>query len=98
MTIRSLDLIVAADVIVHDRLYSPDALAAARPDAEILYVGKGRRGERSAGGHEELLIDRLRARQDRRPAEGRRPFARTRAARRRRRSPMPASPSRSSPG
>jgi uroporphyrinogen III methyltransferase / synthase len=40
MTIRSLDLIVAADVILHDRLIPSEALAAARPDAEILYVGK----------------------------------------------------------
>ena len=40
MTARSLDLIVAADVIVHDRLIPRQALAAARPDAELLYVGK----------------------------------------------------------
>ncbi len=40
MTVRSLDLIVAADVIVHDRLIPRDALAAARPDAELIYVGK----------------------------------------------------------
>jgi uroporphyrinogen III methyltransferase / synthase len=61
MTIRSLDLIVAADVIVHDRLIPPDALAAARPDAEILYVGK-EPGEASVPqeGIEELLIDRAR--------------------------------------
>jgi uroporphyrinogen III methyltransferase / synthase len=61
MTIRSLDLIVAADVIVHDRLIPRDALAAARPDAEILYVGK----EPGAAtvpqeGIEKLLIDRAR--------------------------------------
>jgi uroporphyrinogen III methyltransferase / synthase len=61
MTIRSLDLIVAADVIVHDRLIPRDALTAARPDAEILYVGK-QPGEASAPqeGIEELLIDRAR--------------------------------------
>jgi uroporphyrinogen III methyltransferase / synthase len=61
MTIRSLDLIVAADVIVHDRLIPQDALAAARPDAEILYVGK-EPGEASVPqeGIEELLIDRAR--------------------------------------
>ena len=61
MTIRSLDLIVAADVIVHDRLIPRDALAAARPDAEILYVGK-EPGEASVpqDGIEELLIDRAR--------------------------------------
>ena len=61
MTIRSLDLIVAADVIVHDRLIPRDALLAARPDAEILYVGK-EPGEASVvqEGIEELLIDRAR--------------------------------------
>jgi uroporphyrinogen III methyltransferase/synthase len=62
MTIRSLDLIVAADVIVHDRLIPSDALVAARPDAEILYVGK-EPGDASVPqeGIEELLIDRARA-------------------------------------
>ncbi|HKH40320.1 MAG TPA: uroporphyrinogen-III C-methyltransferase [Solirubrobacterales bacterium] len=61
MTIRSLDLIVAADVIVHDRLIPADALAAARPDAEILYVGK-EPGEASVAQEdiEKLLIDRAR--------------------------------------
>jgi len=61
MTIRSLDLIVAADVILHDRLIPGEALAAARPDAEILYVGK-EPGDASVpqDGIEELLIDRAR--------------------------------------
>ena len=61
MTARSLELIVAADVILHDRLIPRDALAAARPDAEILYVGK-QPGEASVPqeGIEELLIDRAR--------------------------------------
>jgi uroporphyrinogen III methyltransferase/synthase len=61
MTARSLELIVAADVIVHDRLIPRDALAAARPDAEILYVGK-EPGEATVAqeGIEELLIDRAR--------------------------------------
>ena len=40
MTAGALELIVAADVIVHDRLIPRDALAAARPEAELLYVGK----------------------------------------------------------
>ena len=61
MTARSLELIVAADVIVHDRLIPRDALAAAHPDAEILYVGK-EPGAASVPqeGIEELLIDRAR--------------------------------------
>ena len=40
MTARSLELIVAADVIVHDRLIPSGSLALARPHAELLYVGK----------------------------------------------------------
>jgi uroporphyrinogen III methyltransferase/synthase len=61
MTIRSLDLIVAADVIVRDRLIPGDALAAARPDAEIVYAGK-EPGQASVPQEEihELLIDRAR--------------------------------------
>jgi len=61
ITARALELIVAADVIVHDRLIPREALAVARPDAELLYVGK----EPAAAsvpqeGIEELLIDRAR--------------------------------------
>jgi uroporphyrinogen III methyltransferase / synthase len=40
MTSRSLELIAAADVILYDRLIPPGALAGARPDAELRYVGK----------------------------------------------------------
>ncbi len=40
MTARSLDLIAAADVIIHDRLIPADALAGARPDAQLIYAGK----------------------------------------------------------
>jgi uroporphyrinogen III methyltransferase/synthase len=40
MTARALELIAAADVILHDRLIPASALAGARPDAELLYVGK----------------------------------------------------------
>jgi uroporphyrinogen III methyltransferase/synthase len=40
MTARSLELIAAADVIVYDRLIPDQALAGARPDAELIYVGK----------------------------------------------------------
>ncbi len=61
MTTRSLDLIVAADVIVHDRLIPHDALALARPDAELIYVGK-EPGTATVPqeGIAELLIDRAR--------------------------------------
>ena len=40
MTARSLALIAAADVIYYDRLIPPGALAGAREDAELVYVGK----------------------------------------------------------
>ena len=61
MTTRSLDLIVAADVIVHDRLIPRDALSVAQPDAELIYVGK-EPGSASVpqDGIAELLIDRAR--------------------------------------
>jgi uroporphyrinogen III methyltransferase / synthase len=40
MTARSLELIAAADAIFYDRLIPPGALDGARPDAELVYVGK----------------------------------------------------------
>ena len=40
MTARSLELIASADAIFHDRLIPPGALDGARPDAELVYVGK----------------------------------------------------------
>ena len=40
ITVRGLELIAAADVIVNDRLASPRLLSHARHDAEIIYVGK----------------------------------------------------------
>jgi uroporphyrinogen III methyltransferase / synthase len=61
MTTRSLELIVAADVIVHDRLIPSGVLDLARPDAELLYVGK-EPGDASVPQDEiaDLLIDRAR--------------------------------------
>ena len=40
MTRRSLELIGDADAILYDRLIPPGALAGARPDADLRYVGK----------------------------------------------------------
>ena len=40
MTARSLELIASADVILYDRLIPAGALDGARPDAELVYVGK----------------------------------------------------------
>jgi uroporphyrinogen III methyltransferase / synthase len=40
MSVRSLELIAIADAIFYDRLIPPGALAGARPEAELVYVGK----------------------------------------------------------
>jgi len=40
MTARSLELIASADAILYDRLIPGGALAGAREDAELVYVGK----------------------------------------------------------
>jgi uroporphyrinogen III methyltransferase/synthase len=40
LTARALELIAAADVILHDRLIPAAALEGARADAELLFVGK----------------------------------------------------------
>ncbi len=42
LTVRALNRIAAADVIVHDRLVDPSVLAHAREDARRIYVGKTR--------------------------------------------------------
>ncbi len=40
LTARALELIAEADVILYDRLIPSSALEGARPDAELLFVGK----------------------------------------------------------
>jgi uroporphyrinogen III methyltransferase/synthase len=40
MTVRGLELVASADVILHDRLIGAGALASARDDAELIDVGK----------------------------------------------------------
>ena len=45
MTARSLELIARADVILHDKLIPAEALDGARPDAELIDVGKIGGGE-----------------------------------------------------
>jgi uroporphyrinogen III methyltransferase/synthase len=62
LTARALELIARADVIVYDRLIPAEALDGARPDAELLYVGKEGGGESVPQEETEaLLIDRARA-------------------------------------
>jgi uroporphyrinogen III methyltransferase/synthase len=58
MTRRSLDLIAAADAILYDRLIPAGALAGARPDCDLRYVGK-RPGEAGTGQEEinALLVE-----------------------------------------
>jgi uroporphyrinogen III methyltransferase/synthase len=62
LTARALELIAAADVIVHDRLIPKEALAGARDEAELFYVGK-EPGDASVPQDEieELLVERARA-------------------------------------
>ncbi len=40
LTVRAVELLASADVVLHDRLIPPGALAGARPDAELVDVGK----------------------------------------------------------
>ena len=40
LTVKGLECVRKADVIVYDRLAHPSILAEARPDAEMIYVGK----------------------------------------------------------
>jgi uroporphyrinogen III methyltransferase / synthase len=40
LTVRAVELIAEADVVLYDRLIPPEALTHARPDAELVYVGK----------------------------------------------------------
>jgi uroporphyrin-III C-methyltransferase / precorrin-2 dehydrogenase / sirohydrochlorin ferrochelatase len=42
LTFRALRLLQKADVVLYDRLVSPDVLELARRDAEMVYVGKAR--------------------------------------------------------
>ncbi len=40
LTVRAVELLEQADVILYDRLIPPEALAYARADAQVVYVGK----------------------------------------------------------
>jgi uroporphyrin-III C-methyltransferase/precorrin-2 dehydrogenase/sirohydrochlorin ferrochelatase len=42
LTLRALRVLRDADVVIHDRLIGPGILEFARPDAEVLYVGKAK--------------------------------------------------------
>jgi uroporphyrinogen III methyltransferase / synthase len=47
LTVRAIEVIAQADVILHDRLIPPEALAQARDDAEVIDVGKVGGGEQT---------------------------------------------------
>ena len=61
LTVRALELIAAADVILYDRLIPAEALAGARADAELRYVGKEGGGPSVAQEEiEALMLERAR--------------------------------------
>jgi uroporphyrinogen III methyltransferase/synthase len=62
LTARALELIARADTILYDRLIPAQALAGARADAELLFVGKEGGGESVPQARTQaLLIERARA-------------------------------------
>jgi uroporphyrinogen III methyltransferase/synthase len=62
LTLRALELIASAEVILHDRLIPAGALDGARADAELLFVGKEGGGASVAQEEiEALMVDRARA-------------------------------------
>jgi uroporphyrinogen III methyltransferase/synthase len=62
LTVRGAELIARADVILYDRLVPAEALAGARPDAELLYVGKQGGGEQVPQSEtDRLLVEHGRA-------------------------------------
>jgi uroporphyrinogen III methyltransferase/synthase len=61
ITVRALQLVEQADVILHDRLIIGDLLACARPDAEVIDVGKvSGDGKRTQAEINTLLVDHAR--------------------------------------
>ncbi|HSZ70797.1 MAG TPA: uroporphyrinogen-III C-methyltransferase [Solirubrobacteraceae bacterium] len=62
LTARALELIAWADVILYDRLIPREAMASARADAELLFVGKEGGGESVPQEQTEaLMVQRARA-------------------------------------
>ncbi len=62
LTARALELIARADTILYDRLIPVEALEGARPDAELLFVGKEGGGESVPQEQTEaLMVERARA-------------------------------------
>lgn len=58
LTVKAQRLLSLADVVVHDRLVSPEILAMAAPSAELIDVGKDPDGQRTSQERiHEILID-----------------------------------------
>ena len=51
LTLKAYELITQADILIYDRLIQEDVLAAARPDVELIYVGK------QPGRHQSMQAD-----------------------------------------
>jgi uroporphyrinogen III methyltransferase/synthase len=62
LTVRAAELIARADVILHDRLIPAEALAGAREEAELHYVGKQGGGPQMPQAEiHRLIVERARA-------------------------------------
>jgi uroporphyrin-III C-methyltransferase/precorrin-2 dehydrogenase/sirohydrochlorin ferrochelatase len=61
LTLRALRALQSADVVLHDRLVSPEVLALARREAELIEVGKGGAGHSVAQSRiQELMVEHAR--------------------------------------
>ena len=56
LTLKAARLIGETDVVLYDRLVSPEILALARPDADLIDVGKRPGGSHTQGVLNELLV------------------------------------------
>lgn len=62
ITVRGRDCLAQADVVLYDRLIGDELLDAARPDAELIYVGKSAHKHKlSQQEINDLLVDKARA-------------------------------------
>lgn len=62
ITVKGRDCIAAADVVIYDYLAAPALLKAARPDAELIYVGKkGGDHTLSQDGINALIVEKAQA-------------------------------------